>query len=129
MTGKCPECGKDVVCARDGYSEPFFLFMPMHWAVPTDGREVALADNVAIYMPDLWWILQGVGPGIPVLYGACAYRFTDRKTPKAPSGRVERMPWSIFKLWGYSFKEPANYRERRDSDKKSVVGLLASRRM
>ena len=115
-----------------GYSEPFFIFMPSHHKMFTDGLEVALAENVEWYLPELWSLLQTVPPGVSVFVGASVYRFVDSHTSKAPSGRVERMPRTIGEMWKLSggdyFKEPPHYREQRASDKKSMKSHLSSRR-
>lgn len=127
MTGKCPNCGVDFSCARCGYNEVFFVFMPMRFSIPADGLEVALAENVEFYMPEVWEKVKTHSSKNPVLIGTSLYWYSDKRTDKAPSGRVNRMPLSTYKLWGDSIREPKEYRERRDSDRKSKEAYLAAK--
>ena len=53
--GTCPNCGSDYLCGKCGYSEAP-IFMPSRHDFES---EVAIADNVEQYLPELWKALEG----------------------------------------------------------------------
>ena len=127
----CPNCGQDAICKNCGYSEPD-LFMKSHHDFET---EIALAENVREQMPDLWDKINHTVPLYPdskhwdrLIGPAYVYKLT-KPTPNAPSGRVVRILYAIYKARGNTFSRPKNYTERRDSDKRTLKGYKAAHRI